>query len=65
MAGDHLQYCPQSLSFFKSWLDCKPAILTLAAGGLPPFRFLFSDCSSRKFTTPQLPMQSTAPSLPC
>ena len=65
LAGDHLQYCQQSLSFPKSWLVCKPVIHALASGGLLPFRFLLGDCSSRKFTTPQLPMQSTAPSLPC
>ena len=65
LAGDHLQYCQQSLSFLKSWLDCKPVIHTLAPGGLPPFPFLSRDSSSGKFTTPQLSMQSTAPSLPC
>lgn len=60
LAGDHLQYYLIILSFLKSWLDCKLVIHTLASGGLPPIRFLFSDCSSRK-----LPMQSTALSLPC
>ena len=59
LAGDNLQYCHQFLSFLKSWLHCKSVIHTLASGGLPPIRFLFSDCSSRK-----LPMQSTAPGLP-
>ena len=34
LAGDHLQYCQQSLSFLKSWLDCKPMIHTLASGDL-------------------------------
>ena len=39
LAGDHLQYCQQSLNFLKSWLDCKPVIHTLASGSLPPFPF--------------------------
>ena len=37
--------------------------LLLAVYHLSPF--LFSNSSSRKFTTPQLSMHSTAPSLPC